>query len=72
MRDSPRAAYRPNRINVADPDRLVRALAWVDEVYPGRTGDGAAVVHMTWDEWNELRAALGLPVQPVPRRRTAA
>ena len=51
---------------------LSKALRWVDTVYPGRDRDGGAVVHMTWEEWSEMRAALGLRKQPVPTRVTSA
>lgn len=55
----------------ADLARLSAALAWVDEVYPHRNRYGAAVVEMTWDQWNELRAAMGLRNQPVPKAKTS-
>lgn len=59
-----KAADRQSRISVADAPKLIAALEWVDQVYPGKDRNGAAVVCMTWIEWNALRAALGLPIQP--------
>jgi len=45
-------------------ERLEAALSWVREVRPWRNAEsGGAVVHMTWDQWNELRRALGLREQ---------
>jgi len=41
------------------------ALKWVGEVYPSMNREsGGAVVHMTWEEWNAMRLALGLKEQP--------
>lgn len=52
------------RINVKSLPKLVDALTWVTQVYPHTDRHRAAVIHMTWAEWNVLRAALGLPLQP--------
>lgn len=60
-----------NRVRVTDVQRLVEAVSWVDEIYPDTDRDGAAVVNVTWDHWNELRAALNLPRQPTPKDRKA-
>ena len=48
------------------------ALKWVREVYPSTNREsGGAVVHMTWDEFNGMRALLGLkPLKPTPVKRT--
>lgn len=56
----------------ARAERVEKALQWVREVYPGTTRDPSrgAVVEMTWDEFNEMREAIGLkPVQPHARRQ---
>lgn len=52
-------------------EALRAALKWVDEVYPETLRDsGGANVHITWEEFNAMRAALGLlPRKPRPRRR---
>lgn len=51
-------------------DPLRAALKWVDEVHPTPTTDGAAMVLLTWQEWNALRSALGLSEQkPIGRRK---
>lgn len=39
-------------------------LSWVAEIYPGRMkGSGGAILHITWEQWNALRRALGLSEQ---------
>ena len=59
-----------SRIVVSDPARVIAALAWVDEVYPDTTLDGgAANINITWEQWNALRASLGLPMQRPSHRR---
>lgn len=47
----------------AEIERLRSAVAWVEEVYPARTQDGGANVQMTWEQFNEMRACLGLPAR---------
>lgn len=49
---------------------LRKALEWVAQVYPGKNKGGAAVVEVTWEEWNALRRALGLREQPEPKKAT--
>jgi hypothetical protein len=40
-------------------------LTWVRQVYPARLSHGAAGVEMTWDEFNDMRRAIGLaPLEP--------
>ena len=49
--------------------KLKTSLTWVKDICPGKNSEsGGAIVHMTWQEWNSLRAALGLPEQSVPSR----
>ena len=54
-----------------DLAELRRVLAWVDQVYPGKTRDGGAIVHLTWEEFNAMRAVLGLPMRNPPPRATS-
>lgn len=62
----------PSRIRVADSERLIAALQWVDQVHPSGDEECGAFVKMTWVEWNETRVALGLPSQqPLPKRKDA-
>ncbi len=51
-------------------DDLRAALQWVSEVHPGKTRDGAARIDLTWEQWNNLRRALGLTEQREPRNPT--
>lgn len=46
------------------------ALKWVPTVVPAKNRHGAAVVEMTWEEWNKLRRAMGLPEHKEPARAT--
>jgi len=62
-------AIDPAVVERAAEADLRAALEWVDHIYPGKNRDsGGAIVHMTWDEWNSLRKALGLREQPIPTR----
>lgn len=37
-------------------ERLQSAIAWTKQVRPGKTREGGAVVEMSWDEFNTMRA----------------
>jgi len=60
---------------------MQKAFAWVSEAHPDSAAYGSSrvnigpngdAVHLTWEEWNETRAALGLPPQKPLRRRARA
>lgn len=55
-----------------EANAIKRALSWVSEVHPGKNEDGAAVVEMTWEQWNALRKALGLRRHSEPRKTRSA
>jgi hypothetical protein len=41
----------------AEVERLRAAIAWTREVRPGKNAEsGGAIVHMTWDQFNAMRA----------------
>ena len=63
--------YGRAREAAARIEALEAALKWVNQVYPGKTPHGGAIVHMTWEEWNKLREALDLRQQPIPKRTTS-
>ena len=37
-------------------------LEWVRDVHPGASPDSVEI-HISWDEWNAMRALLDLPLQ---------
>jgi hypothetical protein len=42
-------------------DEMREALSWVGEVYPATSPEsGGAIVHMTWEQFNAMRAQVGL------------
>lgn len=47
----------------AQVERFRTALAWLDEVHPANLPWTGAQVQMTWEQWNAIRAAMGLPEQ---------
>jgi hypothetical protein len=53
-------------------ERLRAVMAWTGQVTPGKNLEsGGAIVHMTWEEFNAMREAIGLPrVQSHTPRRT--
>jgi hypothetical protein len=71
-RDTQEALKDAVRIELAAANAKIAelrgVLKWVGEVYPSmnRESDGA-VVHMTWEEWNAMRLALGLKAQLAAR-----
>jgi hypothetical protein len=53
-------------------EALEQAIRWVGDVVPS-TVDGGANVHMTWDEFNEMRRLMGCPpIKPRPSRSARA
>lgn len=48
--------------------KLDPAVQWAGEVYPETESGGAAVIRLTWEEWNAFREAVGLNRQPVRKR----
>lgn len=41
----------------AEIERLLAAIAWTKEVRPAKNAEsGGAIVHMTWDQFNTMRA----------------
>ena len=68
-RDTQEALKDAVRIELAAANAKIAelrgVLKWVGEVYPSMNREsGGAVVHMTWEEWNTMRLALGLKEQP--------
>jgi hypothetical protein len=44
-----------------EADEMREALTWVGEVYPATNPEsGGAIVHMTWEQFNAMRAQVGL------------
>lgn len=43
----------------AEYTELKAAMAWVNEVYPGRAEANGAVIELSWDEFNRMERAIG-------------
>lgn len=55
-----RVLYRREAALLSEIAALRGALTWVDQVQPSNLPWSGAQVEMTWDEFNAMRAALGL------------
>jgi hypothetical protein len=48
-------------------ERLQAAIAWTREVHPGKNPEsGGAIVHMTWDQFNTMRALTRIALERKP------
>jgi hypothetical protein len=65
-----RARWRKKVVQLeAEIKRLQEVIAWTGRVRPGRNPEsGGAIVHMTWQEFNAMRQAIGLPPDKGRRR----